>query len=117
MDKAGKSLFVFGLYMIFIVGMGFIFMPTFILNMFGLKYGDDTWIRFVGLLASIIGVYYIVAVRAKLNQLFIWTVWMRYYAAVFMVTLLILGKVGVPILIFASIDAIAATWTLLSLKK
>ena len=117
MDKAEKSLFIFGLYMIFIVGIGFIFMPTFILDMFGLKYGDDTWIRFVGLLASIIGVYYIVAVKAKLNQLFIWTVWMRYYAAAFMITLLILGKVGLPILIFASVDAIAATWTLLSLKK
>ena len=117
MDKAERSLFVFGLYMIFIVGLGFIFVPTFILDLFTLKYGDDTWIRFVGLLASIIGVYYIVAARAKLTQLYIWTVWLRYYAVAFMVTLLVLAKVGLPILIFAAVDAVAATWTLLSLKK
>jgi len=117
MGKAERSLFVFGLYMIFIVGLGFIFIPTFILDLFSLHYGDDTWIRFVGLLASIIGVYYLVAVRAKLNQMFIWTVWMRYYAVAFMIALLILAKVGLPILIFATIDAVAATWTLLSLKK
>jgi hypothetical protein len=117
MGKAERSLFVFGLYMIAIVGLGFILLPTFILDLFKLKYGDDTWIRFVGLLASIIGVYYIVAARTKLNQLFIWTVWMRYYAVAFMIVLLVLDKVELPILIFAAIDGVAATWTLLSLEK
>lgn len=79
--------------------------------------GDDTWIRFVGLLASILGVYYIGAVRMKLHGLYIWTVWMRYYAVAFMIALLFLGKVGLPILIFAAVDGVAATWTLLSLEK
>lgn len=48
MNRVGQSLFVFGLYMIFIGGIGFIFMLTFILDMLSLKYGDDTWTRFVG---------------------------------------------------------------------
>lgn len=117
MNNAEKSLFVFGLYMIFAVGLGFMVMPTMLLDIFGLKYGDDTWIRFVGMLASIIGVYYLVAVKLKLAQLFIWTVWMRYYAAAFMVATLLLGKTGLPILMFAGIDALAATWTLVALKK
>jgi hypothetical protein len=117
MDKAERSLFVFGLYLIIIVGLGFIFVPSFVLDLFTLKAGDDTWTRFVGLLASIIGVYYLVAARAKLRPMFIWTVWMRYYAAAFMIALLIFGKVGSSILMFAAIDAAGATWTLLSLKK
>ncbi|MDP2884191.1 MAG: hypothetical protein Q8P51_04125 [Ignavibacteria bacterium] len=117
MNNAEKSLFVFGLYLIFAVGLGFMVVPTMLLDMFGLKYGDDTWIRFVGMLASIIGVYYLVAVKLKLTQLFIWTVWMRYYAAAFMVATLLLGKTGLPILMFAGIDALAATWTLVALKK
>jgi hypothetical protein len=117
MNKSEISLFVFGLYLIVVVGLGFIFVPTMVLDMFGLKYGDDTWPRFVGMLASIIGVYYIVAVRAKLSPMFIWTVWMRYYAATFMVALLLIGKIGVPILLFAAIDAAGATWTLMTLKK
>jgi hypothetical protein len=82
-----------------------------------LKYGDDTWIRFVGLLASIIGAYYLVSVKLKLQSLFIWTVWMRYYAATFMVILLLADKVGPSILIFAAIDAAGASWTLWTLKN
>jgi len=117
MDKAERSLFVFGLYLIIIVGLGFIFVPSFVLDLFTLKYGDDTWPRFVGLLASIIGVYYLVAARATLRPMFIWTVWLRYYAAAFMIALLLFGKVGSPILLFAAIDAAGATWTLMSLKK
>ena len=117
MNNAEKSLFVFGLYLIFAVGLGFMIMPVMLLDLFGMKYGDDTWIRFVGMLASIIGVYYLVAVRLKLQQLFIWTVWMRYYAAAFMVATLLLGKTELPILLFAGIDALAATWTLVALKK
>jgi hypothetical protein len=82
-----------------------------------LKYGDDAWTRSVGLLASIIGVYYFVAARAKVRPMFIWTVWMRYYAALFMAALLVLGKLGPPVLLFATIDIAGATWTLLLLKK
>ena len=117
MGNAEKSLFVFGLYLIVVLGMGLIFVPTIILDLFRMKYGDDTWIRFVGLLASVIGVYYVVAAKAKLHQFFVWTVWLRYYASVFMLTLLVLGKVGFPIVLFAATDAIGATWTLVSLKK
>lgn len=117
MNKAEKSLFVFGLYMIVAVGFGFMLMPTMLLDMFGMKYGDDTWIRFVGMLGSIIGAYYLIAVKLKLHELFIWTVWLRYYAAAFMVVTLLLGKTGLPILVFAGIDAVAATWTLVALKR
>ena len=117
MTKAEQSLFVFGLYLILIVGAGFIFMPTVVLDIFKLSYGDDTWIRFVGLLASIIGVYYLVAARAKLEPMFIWTVYMRSYVVVFMIVMLIAGKVGTSVLFFAALDAAGAAWTFLSLKK
>jgi hypothetical protein len=117
MNKSETSLFVFGLYLIIGLGLGLIFMPTFVFDMFGLKYGDDTWPRFVGMLSSIIGAYYIVAVRLKLQPIFIWTVWFRYCAASFMIAMLLFGKVGLPILMFAAIDAAGATWTLLTIKK
>ena len=85
MNKAQLSLFYFGLYMVFVAGLGFMLIPMFILNLFGLSAGDDVWIRVVGLLASIIGGYYILAVRAGLDRFIPWTVAMRYYAAAFMV--------------------------------
>jgi hypothetical protein len=117
MSKAGLSLFVFGLYMVLVVGLGFMIAPHFVLSMFGLSAGDDVWIRMVGMLASIIGVYYLLVVRARLEAFFKWTVPGRYYAACFMVLMFALGKVGPAILLFAAADAVAATWTLIALRS
>ena len=117
MSKAGLSLFVFGLYMVLIVGLGFMIAPHLVLSMFGLSAGDDVWIRMVGMLASIIGAYYILVVRAGLEVFFKWTVPGRYYAACFMALMFALGKVGPAILLFAAVDAAAATWTLIALRS
>jgi hypothetical protein len=117
MSKAGLSLFVFGLYMIIIVGLGFMTAPHMSLSMFGLSTSDDIWIRMMGMLASIIGAYYLLAVRARMEVFFKWTVPARYYAACFMVLMFVLGKVSSAILLFAAIDAVAATWTLIALRS
>lgn len=116
MNKAQISLFAFGLYMVFAVGLGFMLMPMLILNLFGLSAGDDVWIRFVGMLASIMGGYYILAVRAEMDRFISWTVMMRYFAAGFMVLVVVSGKQGIGLLLFAAIDIVAATWTLLALR-
>ncbi|MFN7117979.1 MAG: hypothetical protein ACK4TA_14350 [Saprospiraceae bacterium] len=117
MGKAERSLFIFGLYLILAPGAGFMIMPTFILDTFQLPYGDDVWIRFVGLLAFIIGGYYLVTARERLKPLYRWTVWMRLFAGTFMVLMMLIGKVGTAILLFAALDYAGAVWTWLSLEK
>lgn len=116
MNSARLSLLVFGLYMVFVAGLGFMVMPMQILYLFGLNAGDDVWIRFVGMLASIVGFYYIQVARAGLDRFIPWTVPGRYYAAAFMVLLVVLKMVGLGLLLFAAIDIAAATWTLLALR-
>ena len=115
MKNSNLSLNIFGWYLV-LVGIGFMIAPHQLLSLFGLSAGDDIWIRMVGLLASIIGVYYLLVVRAQLVLFYGWTVPIRYVAAVFMLSMYLLGKVGYPILLFAAIDAIAATWTWVELK-
>jgi hypothetical protein len=117
MNKAQVSLFVFGLYLIIVVGLGFMLAPMFVLDLFGLSAGDDAWIRFVGMLASVIGIYYVLAARANLDRLFQWTVPVRFYAAAFMVLIVVSGKVGPSVLLFAAIDAGAATWTWFAVRS
>ncbi len=117
MSKAGVSVFVFGLYMVVIVGLGFMILPHWSLSTFGLSTVDDIWIRMMGLLASIIGIYYLLAVRARMEVFFKWTVPARYYAVCFMVLMFVLGKIGPTILLFAAIDAACATWTLVALRS
>lgn len=116
MNRARFTLLVFGLYMIFVVGAGFIWIPHFVLNLFGLSAGDDIWIRFVGMLASIIGFYYVQVSRVGLDRFIPWTVAGRSYAAALMVLFVVLGKVGLGMLLFAAVDAAAATWTWLALR-
>ena len=111
MNGAAISLFVFGLYMIFAVGGGFMFAPGFVLDLFGLSAGDGIWVRFVGMLASILGVYYIMVARAGLDRFYPWTVATRYYAATFMIVIVLLGKMGPGLILIAAVDVVAATWT------
>ena len=47
----------------------------------------------------------------------IWTVYMRSYVVLFMIVMLVLGKIGISVLLFAGIDAAGAAWTLLSMKQ
>jgi hypothetical protein len=117
MSNARLSLLIFGIYMVFVVGIGFMFIPLQILQFFGLTAGDDVWIRFVGMLASIIGFYYIQAARSSLVDFLPWTVIGRYYAAAFMVLMVVLGVVAPSLLIFAAIDTAGATWTLLGVRS
>lgn len=116
MKIARVSMWVFGFYMVFVVGLGFMLIAMVILDLFQLSAGDDVWIRFVGMLASILGVYYILVARSQMDRFIPWTVPTRYYAATFMVLIVVLGKLEPSLLLFAAIDAIAATWTWLALR-
>ena len=71
----------------------------------------------VGMLAPIIGGYDIMAARAGLDRIALWTVTGRSYAEPSMLVLLVPAKVRLPLLLFAGIDAAAVTWTLLALRR
>jgi ABC-type multidrug transport system permease subunit len=118
MKSVHNSLNIFGIYLILIPGLGLIFFPEFILDLFQLRYGEELWmIRIVGLLALIIGTYYLYFAKFRLSQLYKITVVMRYVAALFLAGLWMLGEAEITILLFAAIDAAGATWTMLALKN
>ena len=111
------SLKVFGLYMMLIPGIGLMIFPEFLLDMFKLSHGEELWLpRMVGLLAFVIGTLDVYISRYRVSQLYGLTVYLRYFAALFMVGLWLKGEAGAAILLFAGIDAAGATWTLLTSK-
>lgn len=117
MNNARLSVLVFGFYMVFVAGLGFMAIPMPILNLLRLSAGDDVWVRFIGMLASILGVYYILVARSHLDRFIPWTIPTRYFAASFMVLMVVLGKIGPGLLLLAAIDAGAATWTWLAVRS
>lgn len=111
------SMQVFGIYLLVVAGLGLILIPRVMLGMFGLSAGDDVWIRMVGLLASIIGVYYLVAASSGMRDIFKWSIPLRLYAACFMVFLFVSGMLTAGILLFAATDLLGAAWTWAALRK
>ncbi len=117
MNKAAVSVYVFGFYMLGLVGPGFMVAPHAVLGLVGLSAGDDLWIRMLGLLAALLGFYYVMSARAQLEPFFRWTVAARCAAAAFMVLMVLLGKAAPALLLFAATDLAAVGWTFVSLRS
>jgi hypothetical protein len=118
MKSVTISLKVFGIYLILIPGIGLMIVPELILELFSLRHGGENWLpRMIGLLAFIIGCFEISIAKNQISKLYNLTVYLRYFAALFMVGLWLTGEVEISILAFAAIDAAGATWTMLTIKN
>jgi len=117
LKTARTSIMIFGIYLVLFPGLALIFTPDFILDIFTLNHGLDWQIRMVGLMAAVIGGYYILIANYGYHKLYSWTVAFRIGASIFMTLLWLIGEVGIGILFFASLDMIGALWTLGGLSK
>ena len=69
MSAAGRSLFVFGIYLL-VLGIVVILVPNWLLGILGVPPTTDVWIRVVGVLVLVIGFYDLRAGRNGLNEFF-----------------------------------------------
>jgi glutathione S-transferase len=69
MDAAARSLVVFGGYLL-ANAVGLIFAPNLVLGLLGLPGTTEPWIRVLGLVAGVIGYYYIFAARNGLRPFY-----------------------------------------------
>ena len=113
---AKRSMQAFAIYR-FGMGIGLIVMPHVLLGLFGLSAGDDAWVRMVGMLALILGYYYLSAASTGLTQLYHWSVRARLFAAAFMIALYLTGLLSFGIVLLALVDIVAAAWTWSALRK
>lgn len=110
MSKAAFSVRVFSIYL-YVIGAVFVVAPNVLLATFGFPRTDEVWIRVVGLLAGILGLYYGTAARYELTPMIRATVYGR--TAVFVCFAAFVGlQLSPPMLIlFGVIDLAAAAWT------
>lgn len=114
MSKAALSV-----YQISGICLPFLLIPDFALGLFGLSAGDGMWVRMTGLLAGISGFYFVMAVSSDLERFYGWTVPARFATALYLTVMVLLGKTGPMMLLFAGIDAIAGglTWAALAVER
>jgi len=115
MSKAAISSKVFAVYLV-AMGTGMITIPNALLSIFSLPSSPDVWIRVVGVLALMMGVYAWVAAVNELKAFFVASVYTR--GAVFLIfsafALLELSKPQLAL--FGLIDLMGGVWTFSALR-
>ncbi|HET9906939.1 MAG TPA: hypothetical protein VFQ23_09865 [Anaerolineales bacterium] len=115
MKKTSTTLLVFGIYLIG-MGLGFLFTPNILLNLFGIPATDEVWPHVVGAIALVLAFYYMSAARADLRAFAQWTIPARIGIFISFTAFVIAGLVGPIMILLGSVDLLGALWTRSALK-
>ena len=115
MTRVARTIFVFGLYIV-ALGILLIALPNLVIGPFGFPETREPWIRVLGVVAVVLGLYYIQAARQEVTAFFNWTIWGRCAVLAGFAGLVIAGVAAPPLILFGAIDAGGAAWTALELR-
>lgn len=115
MSPAARSLQVFGFYL---VGAGALLMtvPTLLLAPLPVPPPADGWVHVVGLVAAVLGAYYLVGARAELLSFMVASVWLRVAVALAFGVFVAAGVLPAALLLFGLVDLAGAAWTWRALR-
>jgi len=116
MSKAAISVFVFSIYL-FVLGFVLVAIPNLLLSLFRFPETNEVWIRVVGMLVVVLGYYYSTAAQNELTAFIRASVVGRYSVLLFFVAFVVLEFAPPTLILFGVIDAAAATWTGVALRK
>jgi hypothetical protein len=106
---------VFGAYLA-LAGAGFFAAPGILLPLLGLPAPTDVWIRVVGILTAILGMYFVYCAQASQRRFFQATVIARLMFFGGVGTLVALGLAPPLLVLFGLVDLAGAGWTQLALR-
>jgi len=115
MSKSAKSLFVFGIYLVFL-GTTLIIVPNVFLSIFGIPTTTEVWIRIMGMLLVILSYYDIRSARNELTLFFRWSVHVRLPIVVVFLVFVLLHLAPPILILFGFIDFVFALWTAWALR-
>ena len=114
MRNARFSVLVWAIYEL-VVGVGLFLIPTQVTQMLGIDDPQEVWIKVVGLVVVLIGVYFLGAVFNNSNWMYRYTVFGRIIAVIGLAYLAILDGPW-QLWIFAIVDGFGALWTYTALR-
>ncbi len=116
MSNSAKTVYYFSFYLL-LTGVNLLVAPNLLLETFGMPPTDEVWIRVVGMLVFLIGVYYMAAAKLGMHAWFKVTVFTRIAVPLFFVAFVMMGWAGPSLLLFGGIDLAGSIWTYFALKK
>ena len=115
MSKSAFSAKVFAVYL-FVIGPVLVFAPNFLLALVGVPATTEVWIRVVGTIAFMLGVYSWVAARHELRPFLEASVYTRFGVFVAFSAFALLGLGSPMIALFGVIDLLGGVWTYFALR-
>lgn len=116
MNPAARSLHWFGLYLC-VLGPGLVIAPALLLAPFGVPAPQEAWVRVAGVLALLIGAYYLLAARHEFMPIVRASVVARVGVLAVFAGLVAWAAAPPALILFGAIDALAAAWTALLLRR
>lgn len=116
MSHAAKSIYYFGIYMIFL-GLAMFLVPNLLLKPINMPETHEPWIRVGASLVGIVGWYYMVAAKYELTPFIQATILGRHLVLVAFAVLVFLDHFQWQLLMFSIPDQFGALWTRLALKR
>lgn len=115
MNRATVSIRIFGVYLV-LLGLAAMASPNLVLSPFGLPPTSEVWFRVIGVLAAVLGYYYLEAARAGLTSFYRATIAGRSFVFVAFIAFVLLGFVKPVLIVFGTIDLAGAAWTAFCLR-
>jgi len=113
MDAPTLSIFIWGIYVL-LIGVFLILIPSKTLTLFGHEKPKDHWVRVVGIIVLSLGYFYLNSAQNEVYSFYWASIYAR-IAGLIGFSGLVIFKIAKPkIILFGLIDALGATWTLLT---
>ncbi len=110
MSKSKLSIIVFGIY-VEILAFLLMVTPNTVLVPFGMAPAEEVWVRVVGVVAGVLGFYYLRAAQVDDKKFYQMTVYGRPAVIVLFTLLVLFGEAEPPLILFGAVDLLAAIWT------
>jgi len=107
--------FWFGVYLV-ALGLPLIVIPNVLIGLFGFPPTNEPWIRVAGVLAFVLGFYYVRLGRTDDRRFFELTIPARLAVVGFFAAFVILGLASPILLAFGCVDLAGTLWTALALR-
>lgn len=109
MTESALSLYAFSIYEL-ISGLLFIFCPNLVFGLLKIPKTEEVWIRFVGIMALIVGFYNYQIATMELTEMYAATMYARAAFMLFILMVVVFKKQPKILLLFALVDVVAMIW-------
>ena len=114
MNAPTISIYLWGIY-VMLIGVFLFFIPHKTLSLFGHEKPKDHWIRVVGIIAFSLGFFYLNSAQNEVYSFYWASIYARIAGLIGFSGLVVFKMAKPKIILFGIIDAIGASWTLLTL--